>query len=107
MVATTVPARRSTGQIVLLVSGVLLLVAFFLPWVNTGLGNPSGLGLATTASALQPLGIDNVGAATLLYLVPVLAVIALALAFVRNPTSGLAGAGAGLLAFVVLIVFLV
>ncbi|HEX9371940.1 MAG TPA: ECF transporter S component [Roseiflexaceae bacterium] len=100
-------ASLSGGQIVLAVSALLLVVAFFLPWVNTGAGNPSGLSIASGANVLQPLGIANVGLAGILYLVPVLAVAALALAFVRQSFAGLAAATAAGLAFLALVVFLV
>jgi uncharacterized membrane protein len=99
-------AGLSGGQIVLAVSSLLLVVAFFLPWVNAGLASPSGLGIATQPTVLQPLRLESVGMAPLLYLVPVLALVSLALAFVRRPVAGPASAGAGLLAFVVLVVFL-
>src|SRR5262245_10990439 len=98
MVATTAPTRRSTGQLVLLVSAVVLIVTFFLPWVNAAQSSPSGLGLATTANALQSLGINDLGIGLLLYLVPVLALVALALAFVHNAAAGPTSAAAGLLA---------
>jgi uncharacterized membrane protein len=94
------------GQIVLAGSALLLVVAFFLPWVNAGPASPSGMGIAGQPGALQPLGLDGVGVAPLLYLVPALGLLALALAFVRGPASGPAGAGAGLLGFVLLVVFL-
>jgi uncharacterized membrane protein len=103
----TESAGFSRGQIVLAVSAVLLVVAFFLPWVNTGAGNPSGLSIASAGSVLNPLGIPNVGLAALLYLVPVLAVVALGLAFVRQSFSGLTATVAAALVFLSMTVFLV
>jgi uncharacterized membrane protein len=97
----------SNGQIALAVSSLLLVVAFFLPWVNTGGGNPSGLSVASGANVLDPLGVGTVGLVGLLYLVPVLALVGLALVFVRQSASGLAAAGAALLAFLAMVVFLV
>jgi hypothetical protein len=75
-------------------AAMLLAIAFFLPWVNTGVSNPSGLSIASGASVLDPLGIPTVGLTGLLYLVPVLAIVALALAFLRQSVSGLTAVGA-------------
>jgi hypothetical protein len=100
-------AGFSRGQVVQAVSGLLLAIAFFLPWVNTGVSSPSGLSIASGASVLEPLGIPTVGLTGLLYLVPVLAIVALALAFLRQSVSGLTAIGAATLAFLALVVFLV
>lgn len=97
----------SRGQMTLIISAVLLLVSFFLPWVNTGVSSPSGLGLATTSNALEPLGIANVGIASLLWIIPALAVIGAALAFVRKAYAGPLAAAAALIAFTILIIYLV
>jgi uncharacterized membrane protein len=97
----------SRGQIVLAVSALLLALAFFLPWVNTGAANPSGLGIASGGNVLDALGVGNVGSAGLLYLVPVLALVALGLAFVRQSFAGIAAAGVVTVAFLALVVFLV
>jgi uncharacterized membrane protein len=103
----TEAAGLSRGQIVLAVSAALLLISFFLPWVNTGAASPSGLSLASGGSVLDPLGIPNVGLAGLLYLVPVVAVVALILAFVRQAFSGITATIAALVGFIVLTLFLV
>lgn len=100
-------AGFSRGQIVLAVAAALLAVAFFLPWVNTGAASPSGLAIASGGDVLGALGIPNVGLAGVLYLVPVLALVALALAFVRQAFAGLAAAAAVGLAFLALVVFFV
>jgi uncharacterized membrane protein len=100
-------AGLSRGQIVLAVSAILLVIAFFLPWVNTGASSPSGLALASQASPLQPLGLSSLGIEMLIYLVPVLALVALAMAFMHQPAAGPTAAIAGLLSFAVLVVLLV
>jgi uncharacterized membrane protein len=109
---TTTSKRRdrtelTSGQIVLALSALLLVVAFFLPWISTGATSPSGLGIASQPTALQPLGIDQLGIATLLYSIPVLAIIALGLAFLRQPIAGFAGVVVSLLAFIVLTALLI
>ena len=100
-------AGLSRGQIVLAVSALLLGVGFFLPWVNTGALNPSGLSIAGGGSVLDPLGIPNVGLAALLYLVPLAALVALGLAFVRQSFSGITATVATAAAFLAMTVFLV
>ena|GEM_PF-260618 len=107
MAAISARAERSGGQVVLIVSALLLIVAFFLPWVNTSASNPSGLSIASGVNVLQLLGGAGGGIGGLLYLVPLLALIVLALAFVRQPLAGPSSALAGLLAFALLVIFLV
>jgi uncharacterized membrane protein len=110
MTITSKPAGEggfTRGHIILAVSSLLLVVAFFLPWLSTGSSSASGLSIASQANALQPLGVDSLGIAALLYLIPALAVLALLLAFVRQYISGPASAAAGVLAFAMLVVFLV
>ena len=82
METTISTTGRNPRQLVLIASAALLLVAFFLSWVNIGGGGPSGLAIASTPNALVALGAPEVGLAALLYAVPVLATLALVLAIV-------------------------
>lgn len=95
------------GQIAVIVSALLLLLGFFLPWANTGAGSPSGLGIAQNPAALQSLGLDKFVLGALLYLVPLMALVALGVSFVRQAFTGPIIAGATLLAFIVLAYYLV
>jgi uncharacterized membrane protein len=103
----TPTGRFSAGQITLLVAGLLLLISFFLPWANTGAGNPSGLAVAQSSGALAPLGTERVGLGVWLYLVPLAGLVVAGLAFVRRPFSGPVIAGVTLVAFTVATIFLV
>lgn len=96
-------AGLSGGQIAVIVSGLLLLISFFLPWANTGAGSPSALAIAQSPAALDPLGAGNVTLpdgstnaflaavyaifAPLLYLVPAAGLLVAALAFVRQSSA--------------------
>jgi uncharacterized membrane protein len=107
METTISTTGRNPRQLVLIASAALLLVAFFLSWVNIGGGGPSGLAIASTPNALVALGAPEVGLAALLYAVPVLATLALVIAFVRWPATGMLSAGLGFLVFLLLSIFLV
>jgi uncharacterized membrane protein len=124
MAVTTKAQERaglSRSQITVLVGGLLLVVAFFLPWANTGAGNPSALAIAQSPAALAPLGPVNTtmpdGSTNgflaainssifpLLYLVPVLGLAIAGLVFVRQSTVGWLTAGLALLAFLIVSLF--
>lgn len=107
MAAISARAERSSGQLTLIVSALLLIVAFFLPWVNTSAASPSGLGIASGANVLQGLGGAGDGIGALLFLAPLIGLVVLGLSFVRQPMAGPLSAVAGLLAFALLVVFLI
>ena len=95
----------SRGQIISAVAAAVLLIGFFLPWVNAG-AYPSGMALATTSDALSALGGGTVPFAFALYLVPALAIVALVLSFVRTRIAGPMIAGAALVAFAIVVLTL-
>lgn len=96
----------SRAQLLLIGSAALLIIAFVLPWANTGTSNPGGLALASQPAALEPLGLPALAIAPWLYLVPILAAVALGLAFIRRAFAGPIAAAMGLGAFALLIVLL-
>lgn len=115
-------AGLSGGQIALVVSGLLLLLSFFLPWANTGAGNSSALGIAQNPAVLEPLGAVNITRpdgstngflagvyaifAPLLYLIPLAGLAIAALAFVRQVSAVWGAIAAAILALVAAILLL-
>lgn len=120
-VATRGGARAglSGGQIALIVSGLILLVSFFLAWVSTG---ASGFAASQGPAALGPLGAVNTALpdgstngflalvsgiyAPLLYLVPLAGLVLVGVAFVRQPSAVWGGIAAATLALVAVVLFL-
>lgn len=112
-------AGLSGGQIALIVSGLILLVSFFLPWVSIGV---SGMAATQGPGALAPLGAVNtalpdgstngflalVGGlyAPLLYLVPLAGLALAGVAFVRQPAAVWGAIAAAALALVAAVLFL-
>lgn len=114
-------AGLSRNQLVVIVAAALLVIAFFLPWVNTGVSNPLGLSVAQGPAALEPLGAVattmpdgspngllsalNSTIYGMLYLVPVIGVAVAGLAVVRQQFVGWLVSALALLAFLVVALF--